>query len=412
MIQFLKYIRGYLRIRVWGFSPERFMNLCSNKGILLWNIVREGDVYCMDITLKGFWELRPIAKKTGTRVAVLERYGLPFFIPGLLKRKVFVLGLFLTVAFWIWSSFYIWDIELSGNYRITDDVFQRFLEASQVTVGMRQDALDIGELEKQIRRQFPEITWASARLEGTRLLIDIKENDAPIVVDRPEESTGTDLVSEYDGVVTAIIVRSGVPKVAIGDMVEKGTILVEGKVPVFNEDTTVREYYYVDADADVMLEHTLAFTTVLPLDYIEKAYTGREKTQYYLKVGKKTLRLPQERPFLVYDSLMKESRPLAFEKLRIPFFFGAVTHREYQNTEHTYTKEEAEDLLNQKLMDFLAELDEKGVQIIEKNVRINKDGHEWVLNADFLVQQLVGVSAQTERTDTGEKDTGEADTDE
>lgn len=407
MIQFLKYVRGYLRIRIWGFSPERFMNLCSNKGILLWDIVREGDIYYMHISLKGFWELKPILKKTGTRVAILERYGLPFFIPRLLKRKVFVLGLFLTIGFWIWSSFYIWDIELNGNHRITDDVFGQFLEANEVSVGMSRDSLDIGELEKQIRRQFPEITWASARLEGTRLQIDIKENDAPIISERPEESRGMDLVSEYDGIVKAMIVRSGVPKVSIGDTVEKGTILVEGKVPVFNEDTTVREYYYVDADADIMLEHTQTFTTELPFDYIQKEYTGREERQYYLKLGTETLRLPQERPFLVYDSLMKESRPLVFEKLKIPFYFGAVTHREYQNTEHVYTAEEAKEHLNQKLMDFLAELEEKGVQIIEKDVRINKDEHTWVLNADFLVQQLVGVHSETERADTGETDTDE-----
>ena len=54
MVEFLKYLRGYLRIRVSGFSPERFMNLCSNKGILLWKIVKEGDVYYMNINLKGF----------------------------------------------------------------------------------------------------------------------------------------------------------------------------------------------------------------------------------------------------------------------------------------------------------------------------------------------------------------------
>ena len=84
MIKFLKYVRGYLRIRIWGFSPERFMNLCSNKGILLWDIVREGDVYYMNIGLRGFRELKPILKKTGTRVAILEKYGLPFFMSKML----------------------------------------------------------------------------------------------------------------------------------------------------------------------------------------------------------------------------------------------------------------------------------------------------------------------------------------
>ena len=403
MVKILKYIRGYLRIRVWGFSPERFMNLCSNKGILLWDIVREGEEYYMYISLKGFWELKPIAKKTGTRVAVLKRYGLPFSLPGLMKRKIFVLGLFLAVAFWILSSFYIWDIEITGNYQITEEVFQDFLKENQVVIGMKREELDIEELEKQIRRQFSQVTWASARLSGTKLLIDIKENDAPIIKQEPDSTPGSDLVAEYDGIIAAMIVRSGVPKVAIGDSVEQGTILVEGRVPVYNEDATVREYQYVDADADILLEHTTDFTATLPLDHIEKEYMGREKTSYYLKLGDWTCKLPQDRPFLVYDSLIRESRPLVLEKLSVPVFFGEITYREYQNVEYLYTLDEAKTILNQKLMVFLADLEEKGVQIIEKNVKIEKGDTSWVLEGEFLVREPVRMSSETVRDDDTEE---------
>ncbi len=396
MIKMLKYIRGYLRIRVWGFSPERFMNLCSNKGILLWDIVRDGDVYSMNISIKGFWGLRPIVKKTGTRV---DRYGLPFFLPKLLKRKVFVLGLLLTIAFWILSSFYIWNIEIDGNYQITEDMFQSFLAQNEVRVGMRKDDLDIEELEKQIRRTFPQITWASARLIGTKLKIDVKENDAPIMVEEKKEPQGLDLVAQYEGVVVAMIVRSGVPKVAIGDTVEKGTVLVEGKYPIYNEDATLREYRYVDADADIIVEHTRNYTASLPFDHVEKEYTGREETQNYVKLWNQSWSLPEDRPFLVYDSIIRESRPLVFEKLNIPIFWGGVTHREYQNVEHEYTKKEAEEHLNQKLMDFLVSLEEKGVQIIEKNVRIERGAGFWVLKGEFLVQEPVGISAPTKKAD-------------
>lgn len=397
MIRLLKYIKGYLRIRVGGFSPERFMNLCSNKGILLWDIVRDGDVYYMNINLRGFWELRPIAKKTGTRVAILERYGLPFFLPKLLRRKVFVLGLILAVAFWILSSSFIWDIQLEGNYQITEDMFRSFLQANQVTVGMRKDNLDIEELEKQIRRQFPQVTWASAKLTGTRLHIDIKENDAPIVIEEDAGEEGMDLVAEYDGVIVEMIVRSGVPKAAIGDTVEKGAVLVEGKVPIYNEDATVREYLYVKADADILLEHTREFTARLSFDHVEKEYTGREKISHYLKIGGKSWSLPQNRPFLVYDSLFRESRPLLFEKLSVPVFWGTVTSREYMNVEYSYTAQEAQEVLNQKLLDFLADLEEKGVQIIEKDVRIDKDDESWFVTGVFLVRELVGVRLEAVR---------------
>ena len=412
MVELLKYIRGYLRLRVWGFSPERFMNLCSNKGILLWNIVREGDGYCMNVNLRGFWELRPIVRKTGTRVAVLERYGLPFFLPKLVKRKVFVAGLVLTLAFWFFSSDYIWNIEVSGNYQITDDMFQSFLKDNQVSIGMRKDGLDIEELEKEIRRQFPQITWASARLSGTKLLIDIKENDAPILTEEKEVSQGTDLVAEYDGRVVSIIVRSGVPKVSIGDVVEKGSILVEGRIPIYNEDATIREYSYVDADADIVMEHSASYTEELPFDYVIKEYTGREKKEHYVNIGGKDWKLPGDRPFQVYDSIIRESRPVLFEKLGIPVFWGDVTHREYLNVEHTYTVEEAKVLLNQKLRDFLLGLDEKGVQIIEKNVRIETKDDSWLLEGEFLVQEPAGARRDTERVvmeETEDKDSREED---
>lgn len=407
MIRLLKYIRGYLRIRVSGFSPERFMNLCSNKGILLSNIVREGDVYYMNINLKGFWALRPIVRKTGTRVVVLERYGLPFFLPKLLKRKIFVGGLVFTVAFWMWSSLFIWNIEIYGNYRITGDMFETFLQENSVTVGMKKSELDIETLEKEMRRRFPEITWASAKLEGTKLLIDIKENDAPILTEQEEKEPGSNLVSEYDGTIVSIIVRRGVPKVAVGETVEKGAVLVEGLVPVFNEDATVREYIYVDADADIILEHNRSFSARLPFDHIEKEYTGREKKKYYLRFGDAEWKMPQERPFLVYDSVIRETRPLLFEKLSIPIYTGSYTHREYMNVEYEYSLDEAREQLNEKLITFLASLEEKGVQIIEKDVKIDTNGNSWVISGQFVVREAVGENIAIDKTDSGETITDE-----
>ena len=397
MIELLKYIRGYLRIRVWGFSPERFMNLCSNKGILLWDIVIDGNVYEMNITLKGFFEIRPIVKKTGTKAAVLQRYGLPFFLPKLLKRKVFLTGLVLAVAFWIWSSGYIWKIELSGNYQITQDIFNDFLKANQVTEGMHKGDLDIETLEKEIRRQFSQVTWASAKLEGTRLKIEIKKNDVPAEPQISKETVGTDLVTQYDGTVVSIMVRSGVPMVAAGDTVEAGSVLVEGKVPVYNDDGTVRKYIFVDADADVILEHTTEFSDSLPFDYIQKEYTGRERKHYYIRLGSKEWKLPQDRPFLVYDSIIRESRPLLFEKLSIPFYTGSYTHREYPNVEYAYTVEEAQTLLNEKISAFLKSLEEKGVQIIEKNVKIDTTDASWVVSGQLRIQEPAGTSVEINR---------------
>ena len=46
--------------------------------------------------------------------------------------------------------------------------------------------------------------------------------------------------------------RCGVPKVSIGSEVAKGDILVEGRIPIYAEDGTVREYRSVTPDADIV----------------------------------------------------------------------------------------------------------------------------------------------------------------
>ncbi len=403
MIGWLNNSRGYLRIRVGGFSPERFMNLCSNKGIVLWEIVKKDDCYEMCISLQSFYELRPIVRKTGTKVAVLERYGLPFLLPGLLKRKMFLAGSLLTVAFWICSSFFIWDIQVEGNYQITTDMLHTFLKENEITVGMPKGKLDIEEMEKAIRRTFTEVTWTSARLSGTKLLISIKENDAPIISAVEELSSGSNLVTEYGGRIVSMIVRKGVPKVAIGDEVEKGSVLVEGAVPIYNEDATVRAYDYVQADGDIVLEHSRQFLEKLPFDYVTKEYTGRECAKYFVRVGDKEWRMPMERPYRYYDSVIDVSSFKLFEELSIPILWGKCTYREYRNVEKEYSLTEAETILNEKLSTFLSTLEEKGVQIIEKNVKIDTNGGFWTIQGDFLVQEQVGIGAAIPIQDIEEK---------
>ena len=148
--EFCRYLQGYLKIRVWGYSPERFMNLCSNRGILLWDITRREADYLMYISLSGFFRLRPVVRKTGTRVAVLERRGLPFLLRRMRKRKVFVMGLPACLAFLIIMSRFIWAIDFEGNRAVTDDMLMDFLVENGVGYGTARSGIDMEHLEEKL----------------------------------------------------------------------------------------------------------------------------------------------------------------------------------------------------------------------------------------------------------------------
>ena len=292
MLQFIQYLKGYVCIRVWGYSPERFMNLCSNHDIFLWNIENHGEYYTMCITVSGFRRLKGIVKKTGTRVVIQKRCGLPFLVPKMKKRKIFLIGLTGSLLFWMWMSTFIWAVDIHGNYSVSEDVFMDFLKTNGIYVGMKREAVNIEELEKEIRRDFPIVTWTSAKIDGTRLEIQIKENEVDTGTAQMQDKTeneeknspfGSDLIAEADGTIVGMVTRAGVPQVAIGAEVKKGDVLVCGSVPVYNEDTTIRKYQYYEADADVYIQRTVHKTEELPLTYEEKEYTGEEKRNFYLR---------------------------------------------------------------------------------------------------------------------------------
>lgn len=89
LTRILRYVKGYVRIRITGYSPERFLNLCKYKKIPVWGLLPGRNFYDMNITIAGMKKLKPILRKTGTNLRIIEKIGLPFSFSGTAKGRFF-----------------------------------------------------------------------------------------------------------------------------------------------------------------------------------------------------------------------------------------------------------------------------------------------------------------------------------
>ena len=62
MLNIIRFLRGFVRIRVTGFAPERFLNLCSVHDIELWDISVSENRYEMNLYVSDYFKLKPIPK--------------------------------------------------------------------------------------------------------------------------------------------------------------------------------------------------------------------------------------------------------------------------------------------------------------------------------------------------------------
>ena len=138
LVRVFKFLQGYVRIRVEGYSPERLLNLCNAHKILLWGVENQELIYEMYVSVKDYKRMRPLVKKTRTKIILLEKHGLPFFLHKFRKRKMFFLGILLCVTAIYVLSLFIWNIHFEGNVSQSNEELLQYLESIEVSHGTRK----------------------------------------------------------------------------------------------------------------------------------------------------------------------------------------------------------------------------------------------------------------------------------
>ena len=174
----LSYILGYVRITVEGYYIERFINICINNKILIWNIKREkgGVKLFLNVGLHDFKKLIQISKKTKCKI----KRGVPFILNRYRKRKIFALFLGLVAISIMISSNYIWNIEIqieekqevqgmaensekallektAEDTALVDEIAKDIEEAG-LTVGKLKTKIDTSGIIRQIRLKRDDIS--------------------------------------------------------------------------------------------------------------------------------------------------------------------------------------------------------------------------------------------------------------
>ncbi len=362
----------------------------------------------MNISIPGFRKLKPIIRKTGTKVSIVERFGLPFFLHKYRKRKMFFAGALLFAALIFLMSRYIWNIDIRGNLTYTDETLLKFLKTCEVENGMRVSEVDCARIVKDIRKEYDDIIWVSASIQGTRLIIQVKENEDTIPAmdeasENPDQEKPTDIVADRDCVITRIVPRNGIPMVSEGAEVKTGDVLVSGQVPVMDDAGTVIAYQYHESDADIQGRTVIEYQDEMDLGYEEKEYyydkkthLPLEKNEYFLKLGRYTLEFGNIRnQYRAWEMYGYEKQLCIAENFYLPISYGKKTARPYESGEIKYSKKELQQRLSRKFQQYCKDLEKKGVEIIENDVKIYTGSQKAEAKGRLTVQMPIGRQAES-----------------
>ncbi len=374
----IRYIKGYLLIRVEGYSPERFLNACSHRGIELWGLRSAGGAYEMYMTLKDFRKIKALSKKTGTKVRVRRRYGLPFFLHRYRRRKLFFAGAFLAVCLVYILTLFIWEIDIRGNLRRTDEALLSFLRSRDVYCGMTAGSVDCDQIADDLRGAYADLVWVSASVHGTRLVIQVKENEhlSAQTGGKAQETEGTDLAATQDCTILSIVTRQGTPLVHEGDQVKKGDLLVNGRLDLKNDAGEVTGYRYCKAQADITGEYQISYEDTMEREFEIRSYQYERNNlvrqeELFLRAGDRIFSFGRlKNNYQEYDYYVEESQLTVGENFSLPLFWGRRTAVPCSVRRENYTDSQLQQLLSKRFEKVCQDIEKKGLEIIENDVKI------------------------------------------
>ncbi|MBR5155768.1 MAG: sporulation protein YqfD [Clostridia bacterium] len=392
----LAFFKGSVEIEAEGLFLERFLNICMRRGIFLSDVKRISDEkICARIGIGGFKEVRPIAKKTKTRVRIKAREGMPFLIHRYKKRRAVIVGVALFLGILWYLSSHIMGIDIVGNERIKTAEIESQLKNFGLYRGTLVSKIDRRLIQNKMMTTFDEIAWIGINIKGSRAYIEVRERlDTKQSFD---EDVPCNIIADRDGVIKALEVRSGQTMVKINDMVEEGDLLVSGAM-----DSQVAGIRYAHSDGAVYAETIYKKVREYPLEFTEKVYTGQEKKRRSIEVfGQKiNLYLKAGQPFEYFDQDNQKAEFCFGKPGGLSVGMTTDVYKEYIPEKRTRTVKQAVELGRQELSGEIAREVGDRAEILSKNVTYQETDKKKVeVTVEIVCREDIARQSAIDKTE-------------
>ena len=257
----------------------------------------------------------------------------------------------------------IWHISVDGGFLHTrEQIMQVMQQKLGVYGGVPGKLVNCFEVEKRLRLDYNEIGWISVEKRGCRLFVRLNESTMPVTVEHREEPCH--IIAAQSGIVRRIEVMAGIPQVQVGDVVEKGDILISGTIPIVGDFNELIRKQAVPAEGAVYLESDFSYEARHSLTYEKKIFKnerlGMEIFWFTHKLFSYIPRYSEGK----YDIISIDVIPYALDDYKVPLLLRKYYVKQYDTELVKLTEQEIKEKAKRNWELFLKDWETQGVQII------------------------------------------------
>lgn len=388
VLKLWNYFRGYVTIKVEGLALERFINMCIARGIYLWDIKRiDYTTLEAKIGAKGFKELRKIIRRAGCRVSIHKKNGYPFWVHKLKKRKMLLVGAFFCFLLLIFTSTFIFSVEVVGNEKIEKKEIISNLSTLGLKPGRNKYFINLKDIETELLLNMDQVAWVGIEIRGVKATVEVVEKVS--VPKKIDKNTPCNMVAKKNGVIEKVIARNGDAVVKEGDIVKKGDLLISGIIQRENMEETMLVHSYGEVYAKTYYETEESRKLI----EIKKEKTGEKFLKRSINLGSLELSFNSgDVPYQTYVVEKNSKKPFQWRNIGLPVEIITEEYYEVYEIEERINEEEAKAEVHKKAINKLLEEIPFDAEIL--NTQIDFTIKDDILYGKVIIEVLEDIGEQ------------------
>lgn len=369
-MKLIHFVLGLIYFQASGGFGERFINLCKLNKVRLYNLREENGTLFASTNIRGFKKIRLCAKKSGMKIKIISKKGLPFIYAGISARNGLLAGAVALCFLLFFYSRSIWRIDVKGNEKIKSEAIIAVLEENSLKLGTMKKDINNNVLKLRLYEKIPEVAWVNFKIDGSRLVVDLRE-----VTKKParEAENYCNIVAKTDGVIKKIVLYEGEALLKEGEAVKQGQIIVSG-IKTY-DNAKLNTFHHAKAEVYALTKKQKIVK--IPKQRKICEYTGREKRRRTLKIFRLNI------PLYLFNSAFKSEevsvleKPLVIGGVRLPVSIYESRRRE------TVIKNEKTDVSSASI---LARAEERKYRhSFKEGTKILKSRKQMIRNRDYYI---------------------------
>jgi len=383
----LSYILGYLKISIEGYYIERFINICKNDKITIWNLKRNKNIkLTLNVRTSEFKKICKIARKTKCKVKIENKKGLPFLLHKYKKRKIFIVLLLILIILIGLSSNFVWNVDIVEENNQALENISYDIENAGLKTGIPKAKVNTKEIINKIRLERKDVAWVGIELKGTNAIVKLVKADAkPDIIN---ENEFCNIISNKEGVITKINSQTGTANVKVGDTVKVNDVLINGWME--GKFTGIR---YVHAKGEIEAKVWYTKNKKIYYNTTQTQETGNVEKKYGLKINNFKINFSKRvSKFQIYDTIETENKFKLFSDFYLPISILKTTNKELENTQKSYDLEQAKNIGIEELQEELDKEIENKDKIVNKNINTYEDEDGVNVYVTYEVLENIGTN--------------------